>query len=119
MIALQSVGTIVLAAVVAAPSALPRASETTIAATRIAAAPVAMYPSLAGVCRDLHGHRLPGAPGAIPAGTAIRVLHIAEARCGDATVPMLEVRVDDRQSRLDGMRGYLLRAAAPLPLADG
>jgi hypothetical protein len=32
---------------------------------------------------------------------------------------MLEVRVDDRQSRLDGMRGYLLRAAAPLPLADG
>ena len=115
-IAAQSVGTLALAAVFAAPSPVRSADEAPIATTRVASGDVVVYRGLADICSDLAaGDRADGVR-VVGTGTAIRILHVADARCGDATVPMLEVRVDDRESPQDGVRGYVVRADAPLPV---
>lgn len=118
MLAAHSVGAVVLAAFVATPSVAARTpAETFIAATRTSA-PAAMYARSGEVCEALDASGRPTVMlGRLRPGTAVRVLRVATARCDGFTIPMVEVRVADRDSALDGKQGFVVAAAAPMPLA--
>ena len=117
MIAIQSVGAVILAATVAGPAGSPtRASgPAPVQTTAIYVARIAppqgerVYASAPAICRVLRG----GATGVhfnaarLPAGTPVAVLRVDNAPCDDRTVPVARVRVTAPGSPLDGETGYV------------
>ena len=119
MLAVQSVGAVVLAATLAGPSASPTRANgpAPVQTTAIYVARIApphgerVFASAPAICRVLRG----GATGVhyaaarLPAGTPVAVLRVDDAPCDDRTVPVARVRVTQPGSPLDGQTGYVTR----------
>ena len=119
MLAVQSVGAVVLAASLAGPTHSPTraTAPAQVQTTAIYVARVAppqgerVYASAPAICRVLRGGAtgVHFTPARLPAGTAVAVLHVDNAPCDDRTVPVARVRVTQPGSPLDGATGYVTR----------
>ena len=119
MMAVQSVGAVILAAILGGPAGSPTraAAPAPVQTTAIYVARIAppqgerVYDSAPAICRLLRG----GATGVhfsaarLPAGTPVAVLRVADTPCDDRTVPVARVRVTQPGSPLDGQTGYVTR----------